>query len=100
MWDESICPEDLILLARADSLGRGKAEDYDQIEKILRVSLEDYKDLMNKPQVMGRDLISLGLKPGEEFAKYIKFGHKLHLSGVSKEEVLRHISADIKKKQF
>lgn len=99
LWDKCICPEDLILLARADSLGRDKIKDYDEIEKILRASLKDYKNLMKKPQVTGKDLISLGLKPGEEFSKYIQFGHKLHLSGVPKEQVLRHISADIDKKQ-
>ncbi|MGM9535693.1 MAG: HD domain-containing protein, partial [Intestinibacter sp.] len=100
LWDEAICPEDLILLARADSLGRDKIHDYDEIEKILRASLEDYKKLMKKPQITGKDLISLGLKPGEQFSEYIKFGHKLHLSGVPKEEVLRHVSADINKKQL
>ena len=100
LWDEAICPEDLILLARADSLGRDKIHDYDEIEKILRASLEDYKNLMKKPQITGKDLISLGLKPGEQFSEYIKFGHKLHLSGVPKEEVLRHVSADINKKQL
>jgi len=100
LWDEAICPEDLILLARSDSLGRDKIHDYDEIEKILRASLEDYKNLMKKPQITGKDLISLGLKPGEQFSEYIKFGHKLHLSGVPKEEVLRHVSADINKKQL
>ena len=100
LWDKAICPEDLILLARADSLGRDKIHDYDEIEKILRASLEDYKNLMKKPQITGKDLISLGLKPGEQFSEYIKFGHKLHLSGVPKEEVLRHVSADINKKQL
>ena len=99
LWDEAICPEDLILLARADSLGRDKIHDYDEIEKILRASLEDYKNLMKKPEITGKDLIALGLKPGQEFSEYIKFGHKLHLSGVPKEEVLRHISANINKKQ-
>lgn len=98
LWDEVISPEDLILLARADSLGRDKVEDYDEIEKILRASLNDYRDLMKKPEVTGKDLIALGLKPGKEFADYIQFGHKLHLSGVSKEEVLRHIEANINKK--
>ncbi|MGM9532254.1 CCA tRNA nucleotidyltransferase [Intestinibacter sp.] len=99
LWDKAICPEDLILLARADSLGRDKIHDYDEIEKILRDSLEDYKNLMKRPEITGKDLIALGLKPGQEFSEYIKFGHKLHLSGVPKEEVLRHISANINKRQ-
>ena len=99
LWDKAICPEDLILLAKADSLGRDIDKNYDEIEKVLRASLEDYKNLMKKPQITGKDLISIGLKPGEQFAEYIEFGHKLHLSGVSKENILRHIEADIKKKQ-
>ena len=93
MWDECICPEDLILLAKADHLGRDKRENYDEIEKILNDSLNDYKELMSKPQVLGRDLIANGLKPDKNFSKLIELGHKLHLSGVSKENAIRHILA-------
>ena len=52
---------------------------------------------MQEPEVTGKDLISLGLKPGIQFSEYIKLGHKLHLSGLKKEDILKHIANDIKK---
>ncbi|WP_455542082.1 CCA tRNA nucleotidyltransferase [Intestinibacter sp.] len=100
LWDDAIHPADLILLAKADSLGRGIKKDYTEIENTLRASLKDYKKLMQEPEVSGKDLISLGLKPGVQFSEYIKLGHKLHLSGLNKEEILNHIAVDIKKKQY
>lgn len=93
LWDESVCPEDLILLAKSDFLEKGKKESYNEIEKILRDSLNEYKELMTKPQILGRDLIEHGLKPGKNFSQYLDFGHKLHLSGVSKEDAIKHILA-------
>ncbi|MBU5335746.1 CCA tRNA nucleotidyltransferase [Intestinibacter bartlettii] len=100
LWDDAIHPTDLILLSKADALGRGIKKDYDEIENALRASLKDYNVLMQEPEVSGKDLILLGLKPGVQFSEYIKLGHKLHLSGLSKEEILRHISSDINKKHL
>ena len=99
LWDDAIHPNDLILLAKADSLGRGIDKDYSEIEMALRASLKDYEELMQEPEVSGKDLIELGLKPGIQFSEYIKLGHKLHLSGLSKEDILKHISNNIKKNQ-
>ena len=62
--------------------------------------LNEYKELMLEPEVVGKDLIELGLKPGVLFSEYIKLGHKLHLSGLSKDEILKHIKADINKKSL
>ena len=100
LWDDAIHPSDLILLAKADALGRGVKKDYSEIESILNKSLNEYKELMLEPEVVGKDLIELGLKPGVLFSEYIKLGHKLHLSGLSKDEILKHIKADINKKSL
>lgn len=97
LWDEAIHPIDLILLSKADVLGRGSNKDYSEIESALRASLKNYEKLMQEPEVTGKDLISLGLKPGIQFSEYIKLGHKLHLSGLKKEYILKHIANDIKK---
>ena len=100
LWDDAIHPSDLILLAKADALGRGVKKDYSEIESMLNKSLNEYKELMLEPEVVGKDLIELGLKPGILFSEYIKLGHKLHLSGLSKDEILKHIKADINKKSL
>lgn len=98
LWDSAIYPEDLILLSKADSLGRGIKKDYTEVENNLNISLNEYKNLMKEPEIMGKDLIKLGLKPGVIFSEYIKLGHKLHLSGLKKDEILKHIKNDIDKK--
>lgn len=44
MFRESVCPEDLLLLAKADHLGRGAAAPYGEMEKRLRECLQVYKE--------------------------------------------------------
>lgn len=106
MYDRSLCPEDLLLLAKADAIGcRGdadrlsSAEMYARKETILRGRLEEYYELTRKPQVMGRDLIEAGLKPGPEFSEALAYAHKLALSGIEKEEALRQTLGMMRKKQ-
>ena len=56
--------------------------------------------------ISGQDFLipwqSAGLQPppADLFSEYIKLGHKLHLSGLSKDEILKHIKADINKKSL
>lgn len=44
LFSESLCPEDLLLFAKADHLGRAEAEPYDEIETILRGWLAGYTE--------------------------------------------------------
>ena len=97
LFDDSVCPEDLLLLAKADHLGRKTAEtdpgqmlrDYAPIEETLRARLAEYERLMENPPVMGRDLIAAGMTPGPIFTEALAFAHKLHLAGLSREDALR-----------
>jgi tRNA nucleotidyltransferase (CCA-adding enzyme) len=97
MFDRSVCPGDLILLAKADHLGRiGEGTDretaaakYEKTESVLREMLREYEDRMSRPYVMGRDLIEAGLTPGPVFSDALAYAHKLRLAGVPKEEQLR-----------
>ena len=97
MFDQSVCPEDLLLLAKADSLGRvGPGDDgesmrgaYAETEGKLRELLALYRERMSRPYLMGRDLLEAGLKPGPLFREALEQTHKLRLAGLSKEEQLK-----------
>ncbi len=97
LFDQSVCPEDLLLLAKADHMGRlgpgmrrePAAAAYAETEHRLREMLALYQDRMNRPYVMGRDLIAAGMQPGPLISEALAYAHKLRLAGVSKEEQLR-----------
>ena len=105
IFDSSCCPEDLLLLARADALGSGLRETgsvfapgvYDAMEARLRAMLALYRQRMAEPCVMGQDLIDAGLKPGPVFGRALSYAHKLRLAGFPKEEQLRQTLAYIRK---
>lgn len=94
LFDRSVCPEDLLLLARADFLGRkcGAEEEaaleraYVPIEGTLREMLALYRERMRLPTVTGRDLIEAGCRPGEDFGEALAYAHKLRLAGIPLEE--------------
>ncbi len=91
LFDEALVPEDLILLSRADATGKLNQPYDPSLEAFLRERLEDYRRVMARPQVGGRDLVAAGLKPGKTFGTLLARAHRLHLSGMAKEEVLRHL---------
>lgn len=98
MFDRSVCPEDLLLLAKADHLGRVSRENdreallsaYTETESRLREMLALYYDRLSQPHLMGRDLVRAGLKPGPPFTEALAYAHKLRLAGRPKEEQLKH----------
>ena len=98
MYDRSVCPEDLLLLAKADHLGRaapgsgGEAllYEYAGTESRLREMLALYYDRMSQPHLMGRDLVGAGLEPGPLFTAALACAHKLRLAGRPKEEQLKY----------
>ena len=108
MFDRSFCPEDLLLLARADSLGRQDTEksgeflfeEYVKSEIVLQSMLAAYHELMNQPYLMGRDLIDAGIEPGPWMGEALEYAHKLRLAGVSKDLQLRQTLAYIRKRMF
>lgn len=96
MFDRSACPEDMLLLSKADHMGRvgagtGREEleaTYAEAERTLREMLALYHDRMSQPHVTGQDLIDAGEKPGPLFGEALAYAHKLRLSGRPKEEQL------------
>ena len=97
MFDLSVSPNDLIYLSLADSLGQ--VNDLESIETLpfLFERLDIYDDLMCKPEVTGEDLIALGLKPKKNYRLALDYAHKLHLSGVKKEDALPQVKAYFEK---
>ena len=97
LFDSSVCPEDLLLLAKADFLGCHGAEQtreerlqlYAPTEERLRMLLRDYQELMAQPYLMGRDLVAAGMEPGPDMSEALEYAHKLRLAGLPKEDQLR-----------
>ena len=105
MFDRSVCPEDMLLLAKADYMGRKDAgtdgsaiaEEYREVELKLQKMLSVYEERMSSPYLTGKDLIEAGVEPGPVFGEALSYAHKLRLNGKSKEEQLRHTLGWIRK---
>lgn len=89
MFDQSICPEDLLLLAKADRMGQLRECHYEVTEASLRQHLAHYHELMALPYVMGSDLVQAGFAPGKAMGEALQYAHKLRLAGVPKDSALR-----------
>ena len=97
LYDQSVCPEDLLLLAKADYCSKPGAAEYNETEAYLRRALAVYRQRMAMPCVMGSDLIQAGFMPSKAFKNALDYAHKLQLAGVRKEEALKHTIAYLRK---
>ncbi|MBR6186353.1 MAG: tRNA nucleotidyltransferase [Clostridia bacterium] len=99
MYDQAVAPEDLLLLSKADHLGKKAPGDPQAREKLLKSwegkekrlyeMLRLYQEYMSRPGVRGQDLLDAGLKPGPQFSLGLSYAHKLRLAGVERESALR-----------
>jgi tRNA nucleotidyltransferase (CCA-adding enzyme) len=97
LFDLSVCPEDLILLSRADASGK-RDRPYDAVnEAFLRERLEDYYRVLKRPMVTGKDLIDAGLKPGPMFSEWLRRARMLHFSGIERDRALRQVVGEAKR---
>ena len=94
LFDLSVCPEDLILLSKADASGMPDKPYDERNEAFLRERLEDYRRVMERPMVTGKDLIQAGLKPGPQFSEWLARGRQLHFAGLEKQRALQQILAE------
>ena len=92
LFDNSIMPEDLCKLAYIDSESKNNSEE--SIEELLWLTerCKHYREHMKLSEVTGKDLISLGFKPSTIFSEILSETHKLHLSEIPKETVLKIIT--------
>ena len=88
LFDESVCPEDLILLAVADRQGSGTDPDVRVDTRLLEMEAAEYRRRMAMPYVTAQDLLDAGYKPGPMFREALAYAHKLLLSGVEKKDAL------------
>ncbi len=99
MFDRAPDPEALILLSVADNRGKRSDHPYVDREPALRERLALYRQTMARPYVMGRDLTEAGLQPGSHFSELLAYGHKLRLAGVEKDQALKQVLAEARKKK-
>lgn len=97
LFDKSVSPADLLLLAKADALGRAIEQDYSITEAFLHERLSHFREVMARPCVMGADLISLGFEPDADFKEALSYAHKLRLAAVPKPEALRQTESYLRK---
>ena len=91
LFDRSACPEDLLLLAKADHRGRINAAPYAETERTIRARFLAYEEMMARPHITGADLLARGIQPGEEMGRLLEEAHRLRLAGVKKEDALRQM---------
>ena len=92
---ESLCPEDLILLSRADAEGKLDAPYDARYWDFLQERLKDYYACLERPMVTGKDLIQAGCKPGPALGRRIARARQLHFSGLEKNRALHQVLKEI-----
>ncbi len=89
MFDMSVCPEDLILLAECDNASSISEGEYISYTPFLEERYKIYLEYMSRPFVSGKDLVDAGISPSGNFSEILDFAHTLRLSGVPKNDALK-----------
>lgn len=92
LFDDSVCPFELICLALSD-----EGERNENVADLLFERLTSFNETMSRPFVQGKDLIEAGLVPDKSFSEILAYAHKLRLAGVSKESALKQTLAFARK---
>ena len=96
LFELSPCPEDLLLLAKADHCSRTNASPYDETEGYLRSGLAEYRRRCALPGVEADDLLAAGLTPGPAFDEGLLYARKLRLAGVEKASAMKQTLARLR----
>ena len=94
LFDLSLCPEDLILLSRADASGKLDAPYDEECEAFLRQRLEDYRRIVALPMVTREDLLAAGFSPGVALEAALARARQLHFSGYDCQHAIRQVTAE------
>lgn len=87
LLDASVCPEDLLVLTRADSRGKGRPPKPEK-DVYWQERYADYLNWRTRPRVTGADLIAAGFAPGEEMGRLLGLTYQWALEDVPREEAL------------
>ena len=90
LLDASVCPGDLLLLTRADGLGKVRPP-LAGMDAFWEERYRDYTLWRSLPRVTGGDLIALGFRPGESMGALLKKTYQWSLEGIGREEALQRL---------
>lgn len=92
LFDESVCPHDLALLAACDTMGKGTAGgDAPNEEAFLLGRVKTYEETVARGMPSGDMLLMGGMKPGPEMAKALGEARRRTLLGESAEEAVKAV---------
>ena len=98
LFDESVCPHDLALLAACDTMGKGIADgDAPNEEAFLMGRVQTYEETVAKGLPDGEMLLAGGMKPGPELAKALGEARRRTLLG---EDAKEAVKAVLKQRKF
>ena len=99
LFDESVCPHDLALLAACDTMGKGSAGgDAPNEEAFLTGRAQAYEALAAGGLPDGDMLLAAGMKPGPELAKALGEARRRTLMGETAEEAVKAVLKQRKNK--
>lgn len=91
LFDLSVCPEDLILLSRADASGKTDAPYDENAETWLNERLADYRARASAFSITESDLAALGITDRGDLEARMNRARQLHFAGLNKLRVLKQI---------
>lgn len=89
LFDGSLCPHDLALMAVAGAEADGRAA----VRAYLAARLTDYEARAAQPMLTGRDLMTAGYPAGTRMKEQLAFARRLHFEGLSPEAALAAVRA-------
>lgn len=96
LFDDSIVPEDLLLLAESDHYGRTDIPDYTEHAEFLKDRLAIYYEIMERPFLTDADILAMGCHESQ-LAEVSAYAHKLRLACVSIDHAIPQVRSMIKK---
>lgn len=97
MFDQSVEPDDLLLIAEADSRGIIKPDNYRDARPFLEERLAIYREYVSRRAVTGADLAAAGIEPGPEYSELLAYSRKLLLAGIEFDSALKQTLAYARK---
>ena len=97
MFDDAQDPEGLIYMSMSDKPVMSGDKPFSGDSDFLFERLVQYREIMERPYVTGKDLIDSGLEPADDFSDILSFSHKLRLAGIEKDSALKQTLAYARK---